>query len=113
LKAGQKGAAIPWIKNGQGTSVKIAKDSSFGKILQVEYTFTGPTLFWDLSNLDGSGASITGTPFAGDNVKISPSGAGVGSGTCKAIKCTADKTCADAYQHPDDTATKVSFLLRA
>lgn len=62
--------------------------------------------------MDGAGASVTGTPFAADNVKISPSGAGTGSGTCKTIKCTANKVCADAYQHPDDTATKVSFSLR-
>ena len=76
---------------------------------------TGPTLFWDLSNLDGAGSSVTGTPFASDNVKISPSGTGVGTGTCNVIKCTANQICADAYQHPDDTATKVrctsSFIL--
>jgi hypothetical protein len=112
LPPGTQGQSIAWINNGQGTSVKVAKDPSFGQILQVEYTFTGPTLFWDLSNLDGAGASVTGTPFAADNVKISPSGAGLGTGTCNVIKCTANQVCADAYQHPDDTATKVSYLLQ-
>ena len=110
LNPGQQGLTIPWINNGQGTSIKIAKDSSFGQILQFEYCVTGPTLFWDLSNLDGAGASVTGTPFASDNIKISPSGTGVGTGTCNVIKCTANQICADAYQHPDDTATKVRFM---
>lgn len=72
----------------------------------------GATLFWDLSDLDGAGAGVTGTPFAADNVRVSPSGAGLGTGTCNVIKCAANAICQDAYQHPDDTATKVSASAR-
>jgi hypothetical protein len=56
--------------------------------------------------LDGAGSGLVGTPFAQDNVKISPTGAGTGSGTCVTLKCEAGKVCKDAYQKPDQTATR-------
>lgn len=90
--------------DGQGTSVKIGKKGVSG-ILQFEYTVSGG-LWWDLSDLDGRGAGLVGTPFAKDNVKVTPTGKGSGSGTCVPIRCKANKVCLDSYQHPDDTNTK-------
>ncbi|MCJ1444977.1 MAG: hypothetical protein MMC23_005481 [Stictis urceolatum] len=98
---------LGWINNGEGTSVKIAKDSSFGNgILQFEYTFGSGGLYWDLSDLDGGGAGLVGTPFASDNVKVSPTGDGEGTGTCVKIRCPANQVCVDAYQTPDDVNTR-------
>jgi hypothetical protein len=67
-------------------------------------------LYWDLSNLDGDGPGKPGSPFWSDNVISSPSGSGVGKGTCEPIKCKANQVCTEAYQHPDDTATRVCFM---
>lgn len=54
--------ALGWIQNGFGTSVKISKDAAFDNgILQFEYAFTD-NMYWDLSDLDGSGAGLVGTP---------------------------------------------------
>ncbi|KAH8892210.1 hypothetical protein GQ53DRAFT_841045 [Thozetella sp. PMI_491] len=98
---------LGWIQNGQGTSVKISKgDVNFNSgILQFEYAFTNG-LYWDLSNLDGSASGLVGTPFYHDNVKISPTGAGEGQGTCLKIRCPAGQICLDAYQNPDDVKTR-------
>lgn len=60
----------------------------------------------DLSDLDGRGPGLVGTPFRNDNVKISPTGPGSGQGTCVKIRCAAGKVCLDSYQHPDDPNTK-------
>lgn len=98
---------LNWVSNGKGTSVKISKAKNFASgILQFEYTMSSAGLYWDLSNLDGKGSGLVGTPFANDNVKVSPTGAGLGSGTCNKIRCKAGQVCQDAYQHPDDVATK-------
>jgi hypothetical protein len=68
-------------------------------------------MFWDLSDLDGNGAALVGTPFVGDNVMITPVGDGTGVGTCVTLGCPAGQICLDAYQHPDDSDTRVSILL--
>ncbi len=98
---------LQWIENGQGTSVKISKgDAGFGSgILQFEYT-KNDALWWDLSDLDGRGPSLVGTPFRGDNVKVSPTGNGSGQNTCLKIRCQAGQVCLDSYQHPPDHNTK-------
>ncbi|KAI9744820.1 MAG: hypothetical protein M1818_001745 [Claussenomyces sp. TS43310] len=97
---------LDWI-NGSGTSVKISKTSDFNEgILQFEYTMGSTELYWDLSDLDGSGAGLVGTPFANDNVKVSTTGDGSGSGTCVKIRCAAGELCLDAYQNPDDNDTR-------
>jgi hypothetical protein len=99
--------ALDWIANGDGTSVKISKTSDFGSgILQFEYTMSSDGLYWDLSDLDGAGSGLVGTPFANDNVKVSPTGDGEGSGTCVKIRCAAGTVCTDAYQNPDDNNTR-------
>ncbi len=64
--------------------------------------------YWDLSDLDGRGADLVGTPFANDNVKISPVGNGTGTGNCVPITCPAGQICVDAYLLPEETKTRVS-----
>lgn len=98
-----------WINfgGGQGTSVKIARDASFRNgMLQFEYTIPNDGIYWDLSDLDGHTAGMTGSPFFHDNVKVSPTGAGRGQGTCLQIRCPAGKVCHDAYQRPNDVKTR-------
>lgn len=103
--------AFPWNTNGFGTSIKIAKTSDWKttpSILQFEYTWTTGQfsgLYWDLSDLDGAGSGLVGTPFMQDNVKISPTGTGSGSGTCVKVVCPAGIVCKDAYNTPDQEAT--------
>jgi hypothetical protein len=97
---------LGWIADGAGTSVKIAKDSSFSGVLQFEYAAGSGGVYWDLSDLDGAGAGLVGTPFAQDNVKVSPTGNGEGTGTCLKIRCSAGQVCLDSYQHPDDVNTR-------
>jgi hypothetical protein len=99
---------LDWIADGIGTSVKIGKTGVAG-VLQYEYTMaTGDFggLYWDLSDLDGSGAGLVGTPFRSDNVKVTPTGNGEGQGSCVKIRCRANSVCLDSYQHPDDPNTK-------
>uniref|UniRef100_A0A8H7KCF0 Antigenic thaumatin-like protein n=1 Tax=Bionectria ochroleuca TaxID=29856 RepID=A0A8H7KCF0_BIOOC len=101
-------STFDWIANGDGTSLKISKKGVEG-VLQFEYAMaTGEYggLYWDLSDLDGKGNGLVGTPFFNDNVKVSPTGKGVGTGTCVQLRCTAGQTCVDSYQHPDDPNTK-------
>ncbi|CAH0057483.1 unnamed protein product [Clonostachys solani] len=106
----QKGgiATLDWIANGDGTSLKLSKKGVTG-VLQFEYAMATGTyggLYFDLSDLDGKGNGLVGTPFFNDNVKVSPTGKGVGTGTCVQIRCYAGQTCIDSYQHPDDANTK-------
>ena len=102
----KKGATqeIKYITDGAGTSVKISKKGVSG-ILQFEYTVSNG-LWWDLSDLDGDGPGLVGTPFGKDNVKVTPTGNGAGSGTCLKIRCKANTVCLDSYQHPDDKNTR-------
>ncbi|TGO18087.1 hypothetical protein BTUL_0012g00310 [Botrytis tulipae] len=115
IKAGKGSSStltLPWDTDGHGTSIKIAKTSNWKttpSVLQFEYAWTTgqySSLYWDLSDLDGSGAGLVGTPFMNDNVKITPTGTGSGSGTCVKLKCPAGALCKDAYNTPDQTATR-------
>jgi hypothetical protein len=57
---------LGWFNN-VGTSVKISKDAAFDAgILQFEYTLASDGLYWDLSDLDGAGGGLVGTPFRND-----------------------------------------------
>jgi len=99
---------LDWIRD-SGTSIKISKnDADFRSgILQFEYTYASNSgIYWDLSDLDGKGAGLVGTPFRNDNVKISPTGNGSGQGTCVKVRCPAGNVCLDSYQHPDDPNTR-------
>lgn len=106
---GQSILGLEYIADGVGTSVKISKDGVPDGVLQYEYNVVGGEyggVYWDLSDLDGSGNGLVGTPFRNDNVKVTPTGSGTGTGTCVAIRCAAGSVCLDSYQHPDDPNTK-------
>jgi hypothetical protein len=94
--------------DGESVSLKIGKDGVNG-VLQFEYSQTFGEwggIWWDLSDLDGSGAGLVGTPFANDHVGVTPTGNGSGQGTCVNIRCEAGRVCLDSYQTPDDPNTK-------
>lgn len=100
---------LGYITDGIGTSIKISKDGVSSGVLQFEYTVASGQfggLYWDLSDLDGSGGGLVGTPFANDNVGISPTGNGANTGTCVQIRCAAGQVCLDSYQTPDDANTR-------
>jgi hypothetical protein len=95
-----------------GTSVKISREKSWEpvpKITQFEYTQTPDTFFWDLSDLDGKGNARVGSPFENENVMAYTNGNPGGSRSCIPLKCKKNEICKDAYQTPDQTATRVSF----
>lgn len=100
---------LGYIADGVGTSVKISKDDIPEGVLQFEYNVVSGEyggLYWDLSDLDGSGGGLVGTPFRSENVKVTPTGNGAGTESCVIIRCAADTVCLDSYQHPDDPNTK-------
>lgn len=84
--------------------------------LQLEYTInTGQQMaFWDLSNIDGNGPARAGTPFGRDNVLVRPmvTQSKAQFPTCTDLLCKSNQICQDAYQFPDQVATKVSPRLR-
>lgn len=104
IPGGRNTLAFPLIADGQGTSIKISNGNNPG-VLQYEYTVSD-TLFWDISDIDGAGAASAGSPFFNQNVKVTPTGNGVGQGTCTQLKCPAGQICADAYNAPDETKTR-------
>lgn len=88
--------------------MKISKVASFDQgILQFEYTVDqdeDPGIYWDLSNLDGAGSGLVGTPFANDNVKISTTGDGSNVNSCNKIRCPAGQVCDGAFLAYNDDA---------
>jgi hypothetical protein len=86
--------------------IGLGTDVSQGA-LQFEYTISPDGIYWDLSDLDGRGPGLVGTPFSHDNVKVSPTGAGAGEGTCVKIRCPANTLCVDSYQSSDEAKTRV------
>jgi hypothetical protein len=98
--------ALGLVANGEGTSTKISKTTAFNTgELQFEYTVneSGTVgIFWDISELDGAGAGLVGTPFAGDNVKVTPTGDGASVNTCNTIRCAANQPCAGAFTDPNE-----------
>jgi len=94
----------------QSVSLKVSKVKWDGinqqpPLLQYEYAVTD-NLYWDLSDLDGSGSGRPGSPFHGDNVKITPTGDVSHSDSCKQFRCPANQTCKDAYNTPSQVATR-------
>lgn len=86
-----------------GVSIKLATtDSLTGPITQFEYTWSGDSIFYDVSN-------INGYPFSSGGLEVVPSMTNDPSNpTCVDINCPAgDSVCTAAYNQPDDTATMV------
>jgi len=102
---------VPWVQDPQGTSIKIALGDNtwLSGVLQFEYTLAD-NLYWDLSDLDGAGSGVVGSPFLNQNVKVSPTGNGAEQNSCIQIRCPAGTLCAGAYNDPNQMATNVSLL---
>jgi hypothetical protein len=92
---------------GAGISVKIARGDSPGGVLQLEYSLTDH-FYWDLSDLDGGGAGVVVSPFRDKNVVVTPTGHGANEGEnkCYTLACPAGLTCQEAYQFPEQSATR-------
>jgi hypothetical protein len=93
-------------------------DNGLGKIgiLQFEYKLapasppTPQVLYWDLSDLDGVGGGLVGSPFHNENVKATPYNNGTGLNGCHQIRCPQGKLCRAAYDTPNDVDTRVSLF---
>lgn len=87
-------------------SVKIARPGGAG-VLQLEYSLADH-LYWDLSDLDGGGAGVVASPFRDAHVRITPTGNGANQGQnkCFTLDCPAGVTCQEAYQDPNQEATR-------
>ncbi|TVY27235.1 Secreted thaumatin-like protein cetA [Lachnellula hyalina] len=95
IPANQHSIGIDLISDGAGSSIKMTfANGDSHTPLQYEYTIAGGNIYWDLSAIDS------------ENVKVTPTGNGVGQGSCTAIKCPANQFCGDAYNKPEDTKTK-------
>lgn len=80
--------------DGGGISIKVAKQASQSEITQFEYTLSGDTIFYDMSN-------INGYPFKSEGLSLVPS-----MGKCPTVTCDAGQDCTEAYNLPDDVDTK-------
>jgi hypothetical protein len=97
---------MPFIRDGLGTSMKIAKNDDFSRILQFEYTVSD-NIYWDISLLNGGASGTSGTPFESLSMgPINDSG-----GTCAWVGCIGNAPCKDAYNTPNDASTRVSTKL--
>ena len=111
----------PWTINGgdritidmfksDSTSVKFSRDNDWQNPKVTQFEYTQNDKFWfDISDIDGKGKGITGSPFFDENVMAWTDGDRTGSNTCIPIKCEKNKICQDAYQFPDDKKTHVSL----
>ncbi|EED20293.1 conserved hypothetical protein [Talaromyces stipitatus ATCC 10500] len=80
--------------NGGGVSIKISFSPEQTNVLQYEYTYQDPIIWWDLSCIN-----------MGDNSEFTTMGFAVSSAdsTCEAATCApGDIACAAAYLLPDD-----------
>lgn len=80
--------------DGGGISIKIAKLDTQSTITQFEYTVSGETIFYDVSN-------INGYPFQAEGLALNPS-----VESCPSVTCPAGTDCSEAYNLPDDVRTK-------
>lgn len=106
---GESIATVEYIEDGVGASIKISKDDVPDGVLQFEYNVSD-FLYYDLSDLDGNGGGLVGTPFADQNVKVTPTGNGALIDHCIEIRCTANEVCLGSYQDPNDVNTNTCPL---
>jgi hypothetical protein len=88
-------------KPGVGVSIKLSPSQS-GPVSQFEFTWADSSIYYDLSNIDGS-------PFANAGMSLVPSvGSDSAHPTCQAVTCAAgEAVCSAAYNQPDDVRTTV------
>ncbi|KAH8172877.1 hypothetical protein LIA77_07132 [Sarocladium implicatum] len=105
LKHGKKPSIWRHKWNGSAVSVKIGKKGKKG-ILQYEYSNDAGGHWWNISDLDGKGGGLVGSPFRGNHVGVTVSGKGAGVGNCTNIRCPPHKVCHDSYQDPYEEKTR-------
>ncbi|TVY32931.1 Secreted thaumatin-like protein [Lachnellula occidentalis] len=104
IPANHHSIGIDLVSDGAGSSIKMQfGNGDSNNPLQYEYTIAGGNMFWDLSAINSAGPN---DPFYKENVKVTPTGKGVGSGSCSAVKCPANQVCGDAYNQPDEVKTR-------
>jgi len=106
---GAGGYTSTYSEQGVGVSIKLAtSDSLSGPISQFEYTWSGDSIFWDLSNINGDSSS-DGYPFAQGGMVINPSMTNdPANPTCEPVVCPAGTlVCSAAYNAPNDPRTMV------
>jgi hypothetical protein len=79
--------------DGGGISIKLSKLSNQDHISQFEYTMSGETIFYDMSN-------INGYPFIEEGLILTGS-----MDVCPSVNCPAGTDCSQAYNLPDDVRT--------
>lgn len=107
---GAGGYSAQYAQQNVGVSIKLATTSSLeGPISQFEYTWSGDSIFWDLSNINGDPNSPEGYPFGKGGIVINPSMQNDSANpTCVPVSCVAGETyCSAAYNAPDDPRTMV------
>ena len=93
-----------------GTSIKLSLNNTLStSISQFEFTWSGSSIFYDLSNINGDPNSAEGYPFAQGGVTITPSvPSDSANPTCVPVVCPAGTVvCTAAYNAPDDPRTLV------
>ena len=93
-----------------GTSIKLSLNNTLStSISQFEFTWSGDSIFYDLSNINGDPSSPEGYPFASGGVTITPSvPSSSADPTCVPVVCPAGTVvCTAAYNAPDDPKTLV------
>lgn len=86
--------------NGPGVSIKVSTTPG-GPVVQFEYTYSGGKVYYDTSNIDAN-------PFAQQGTSLVPSTPPSTSyPSCVTIDCPPGKSCAAAYNQPNDVATHV------
>lgn len=107
---GAGGYSAQYSEQGVGVSIKLATNETLsGPISQFEYTWSGDSIFWDLSNINGDTSNSEGYPFAQGGILISPSMTNDPSNpTCEPVSCPAGTmVCTAAYNQPNDPKTMV------
>lgn len=87
-----------------GTSMKISREGGGYEagVLQFEYAYGDEWVYYDLSDIDGSGPGSVGAPFRSANVHALPQTSWAGNDRCQPLECPAGTTCQDSYQFPKD-----------
>ncbi|KAJ5226097.1 hypothetical protein N7468_007322 [Penicillium chermesinum] len=96
------GGSLPlheWLVNpdGGGVSVKFSTSTSNAEsVLQFEYTYQDPTLWWDMSSIN----------MLLDSLFVTHGFLVTNNAGCKTVTCEGgNANCKESYQHPDDVDT--------